>query len=86
MVRIPSLCVCPFEVGDELEREQLLEGGNGTPWQCKAMSFYFLISKPEALKNDYEVMPSEMIHVNPPTFEDIVQSVKQLEDEFNGKK
>ena len=40
----------------------------------------------QALKNDYEVMSSEMIYGNPPTFEEIMQAAKQLEDEFNGKK
>ncbi len=40
----------------------------------------------QALKSDYEVMRSEMIYGNPPTFEEIMQAAKQLEDEFNGKK
>ena len=40
----------------------------------------------QALRSDYEVMRSEMIYGNPPTFEEIMQAAKQLEDEFNGKK
>lgn len=31
-------------------------------------------------------MRSEMIYGNPPTFEEIMQAAKQLEDEFNVKK
>ena len=37
-----------------------------------------------ALKNDYEVMRSEMIYGNPPTFEEIIQAMKNLELQFNG--
>jgi hypothetical protein len=38
-----------------------------------------------ALKNDYEVMRSEMIYGNAPTFEEIMLAAKLLEDKFNGK-
>ena len=31
-------------------------------------------------------MRSEMIYGNPPTFEEIMQAAKQLEDEFNERK
>lgn len=36
-----------------------------------------------ALKNDYEVMRSEMIYGNPPTFEEIIHGMKNLELQFN---
>jgi hypothetical protein len=38
-----------------------------------------------ALKNDYEVMRSEMIYGNAPTFDEIMLAAKLLEDKFNGK-
>ncbi len=37
----------------------------------------------QALKNDYEVMSSEMIYGNPPTFEEIIHGMKNLELQFN---
>jgi len=35
------------------------------------------------LKQDYETMRAEMIYGNPPTFEEIVQAMKNLQDEIN---
>jgi hypothetical protein len=38
----------------------------------------------EALKEDYEIMSEEMIYRNPPTFEEIIQALKNMQNEFNG--
>jgi hypothetical protein len=38
----------------------------------------------EALKEDYEIMNEEMIYRNPPTFEEIIQALKNMQNEFNG--
>jgi predicted nucleotidyltransferase component of viral defense system len=37
----------------------------------------------KALELDYAIMRAEMIYGNPPTFEEIIQSMKNLQDEIN---
>lgn len=37
----------------------------------------------KALEQDYEIMRTEMIYGNPPTFEEIIQAMKKLQDEIN---
>lgn len=37
----------------------------------------------KALEQDYEIMRAEMIYGNPPTFEEIIQALKNLQDEIN---
>ena len=39
----------------------------------------------KALKQDYEIMEAEMIYGNPPTFEEIILALKNLQDEINSK-
>ena len=39
----------------------------------------------KALEQDYEIMEAEMIYGNPPTFEEIIQAMKILQDEINMK-
>ena len=40
----------------------------------------------KALERDYEIMEAEMIYGNPPTFEEIIQAMKILQDEINSEK
>jgi predicted nucleotidyltransferase component of viral defense system len=37
----------------------------------------------KAIEQDYEIMKAEMIYGNPPTFEEIIQAMKNLQDEIN---
>lgn len=39
----------------------------------------------KALEKDYEIMEAEMIYGNPPTFEEIIQAMKNLQDEINSE-
>jgi predicted nucleotidyltransferase component of viral defense system len=39
----------------------------------------------KALEQDYEIMRAEMIYGNPPTFEEIIQAMKHLQEEINGE-
>lgn len=39
----------------------------------------------KALEQDYEIMRAEMIYGHPPTFEEIIQSMKNLQDEINSE-
>ena len=39
----------------------------------------------KALEQDYEIMRAEMIYGHPPTFEEIFQSMKNLQDEINSE-
>lgn len=39
----------------------------------------------KALARDYEIMEAEMIYGNPPTFEEIMQAMKILQDEINSE-
>lgn len=39
----------------------------------------------KALEQDYEIMREEMIYGHPPTFEEIIQSMKNLQDEINSE-
>jgi hypothetical protein len=39
----------------------------------------------KALEQDYEIMRAEMIYGHPPTFEEIIQSMKYLQDEINSE-
>ena len=39
----------------------------------------------KALEKDYEIMRAEMIFGNPPTFEEIIRAMKNLQDEINRK-
>jgi hypothetical protein len=39
----------------------------------------------KALEQDYEIMRAEMIYGNPPTFEEIIHAMKNLQDEINSK-
>ena len=39
----------------------------------------------KALERDYEIMEAEMIYGNPPTFEEIIQAMKIMQDEINSK-
>jgi hypothetical protein len=39
----------------------------------------------KALEQDYEIMEAEMIYGNPPTFEEIIQAMKNLQDEINSE-
>jgi hypothetical protein len=37
----------------------------------------------QALEQDYKIMRTEMIYGHPPTFKEIIQAMKKLQDEFN---
>jgi predicted nucleotidyltransferase component of viral defense system len=37
----------------------------------------------KAIEQDYEIMKAEMIYGNPPTFEEMIQAMKNLQDEIN---
>ena len=39
----------------------------------------------KALEQDYAIMKAEMIYGNPPTFEKIIQAMKNLQDEINSE-
>lgn len=39
----------------------------------------------KALEQDYEIMRAEMIYGHPPTFDEIIQSMKNLQDEINSE-